>query len=62
MSGLKSIKVAMFKNGEWIKWDGRDVSQVMIEEILTLGEIKKQDKNLYNKLLRQYPELKDTTK
>ena len=36
MSKLKTIK--MFKNGKWVKWDGSDCQQLMIEEQVTLKE------------------------
>lgn len=36
MSKLKTIK--MFKNGRWVKWDGSDVKQLVIEEEVTLEQ------------------------
>lgn len=28
----------MFKNGQWVKWDGGDVKQLIVEEQITLKE------------------------
>ena len=38
----------MFKNGEWIEWDGSDVYKLMISETMTKKEFKE-----------NYPELKE---
>ena len=44
----KTIK--MFKNGEWIEWDGSDVSQLLIDEVMSIKEMKETDPDLYKKL------------
>lgn len=37
----------MFKNGEWVKYDGSDVDRVIIEETITLEEYKKRFPEAY---------------
>jgi len=37
----KKKEVFMFKNGEWVKWDGGDVKNLLIKERLTLKQLKK---------------------
>ncbi len=34
-------KIKMFKNGEWVEWDGSDVSELIIEETMTASQLKK---------------------
>lgn len=41
MTKKSNKKIYMFKNGEWVKWDGSDVQRLMIKETLTLAEVKK---------------------
>ena len=38
MRGTKTIK--MFKDGRWVKWDGSDVKELIISEIITAKEFK----------------------
>ena len=39
----------MFKDGEWIEWDGSDVSQLLIDEVLSIKEMRETDPDLYKK-------------
>ena len=47
----KRKKISMFKNGEWVKWDGSDVNQLMIEETRTMTELKKNFLEKYKSIL-----------
>jgi hypothetical protein len=46
---MEDKKIKMLKNGEWVKWDGSDVSQLLVEEKLTLKEVKKYYPEVYKK-------------
>jgi len=37
----KKKKVFMFKDGRWVKWNGKDVDSIIIEEEITLSELRK---------------------
>lgn len=43
-------KILMFKNGEWVDYDGSDVKQLIVQETMTLEEIKKHFPKEYEKL------------
>ena len=45
-------KIQMWKNGEWVEWDGSDVvNQLLITEYITLKQFKKDFPEEYKKLL-----------
>lgn len=37
----------MFKNGEWVRWDGSDVQSLIVEEKITLNEFIKRYPDQY---------------
>ncbi len=39
--------IKMFKDGQWVRWDGSDVKQLIIEEMITLKEFKKLHPRVY---------------
>jgi len=39
--GQEMKEVKMFKNGKWVRWDGSDVKNLILEERITLEELKK---------------------
>jgi len=41
--------IQMFKDGEWIEWDGSDVSQLLIDEVMSIKEMREKDPDLYKK-------------
>jgi hypothetical protein len=47
---IKPIKtIKMFKDGQWIKWDGSDVKQLLVEETITMKDLKyKQVRSQFN--------------
>lgn len=47
---MEEKKVLMFKNGEYIPWDGSDVSSLIIHETMTLSEFRKYYPEEANKL------------
>lgn len=34
-------EILMFKDGEWVKWDGSDVESLIIKETITLKQLKR---------------------
>jgi len=47
----KNKKVLMFKNGQYIPWDGSDVSCLLTTEQITLRQLKKYFPKEYKKVV-----------
>jgi hypothetical protein len=43
-------EVLMFKDGQWIKWDGSDIKSLLVKEQITLKQLKKYYPEQYKKL------------
>jgi len=35
--------IQMFKDGEWIEWDGSDVYQLLINEVMSIKEMREKE-------------------
>ena len=46
-------KIQMLKDGEWIPWDGSDVSSLMITETITMGELKERFPEKYKQMVEE---------